>query len=131
MGSEVSEVDQLLIHSLCEEVIQFEEHMSQLYLETHMVVIAPNLTVLVGAGAKRDFFPAKTNKKPTPKHGYLCDTTVIRDVPRRFRGKTARVLAGKVVICVRCDLLGDGHGNAVGLDCLQKIITLFHRAARD
>uniref|UniRef100_A0A1J3E5S3 Putative nucleolar protein 5-2 n=1 Tax=Noccaea caerulescens TaxID=107243 RepID=A0A1J3E5S3_NOCCA len=154
-GSDLSEVDPL-IQSLCHQVLEFDEHMSQLRdnLHTHMQVMAPNVTALLGGtvaarllihdkslrrlskrsasgiqmlGAERSFFPAKstripkTEPTPTPKHGYLYETSVVREAPRRFRGKIARVLAGKVAICVRCDLLGEGHGNSVGLGCLEQV----------
>lgn len=50
MGTEISEEDLSNIKSLCDQVIEISEYRDQLYeyLKNRMLIIAPNLTALVG-----------------------------------------------------------------------------------
>ena len=50
MGTEISEEDLSNITNLCDQVLEIAEYRDQLYeyLKNRMLVIAPNLTALVG-----------------------------------------------------------------------------------
>lgn len=62
----------------------------------------PASTVQVLGAEKALFRALRTGSKP-PKHGVIFQHPLVRQSPRRFRGKVSRVLAAKLAIAARID----------------------------
>ena len=130
MGTEISEDDIINIQNLCDQIINITNYKTQLsnYLDSRMLVIAPNLTVLVGTlvaarlishagsltnlakspastiqilGAEKSLFRALKTKKSTPKHGLIYHTSIIGQASLKNKGKMSRVLAAKMALTIR------------------------------
>ncbi|RZC72787.1 hypothetical protein C5167_048266 [Papaver somniferum] len=150
MGTEVSELDLINIKELCEQVLSLSEYRAQLYdyLKSRMNTIAPNLTALVGElvgarliahggsllnlakqpgstiqilGAEKALFRALKTKHATPKYGLIYHASLIGQAAAKLKGKISRTLAAKSVLAIRCDALGDGQDNSMGLENRAKL----------
>lgn len=150
MGTEVSDLDLENIKDLCSQVLSFSEYRAQLYdyLKSRMSTIAPNLTALVGElvgarliahggsllnlakqpgstvqilGAEKALFRALKTKHATPKYGLIYHASLIGQAAPKHKGKIARSLASKASLAIRCDALGDGQDNAMGLENRVKL----------
>jgi len=151
MGTEVSEEDIENILELCDQVISISQYRDQLseYLKNRMAAIAPNLTVLVGElvgarliahagsllslakypastvqilGAEKALFRALKTKHETPKYGLIYHASLIGQTAPKFKGKISRVLAAKVALAVRYDVLCEGETTTdVGTDGRQVV----------
>jgi len=114
-----------------------------------MAAIAPNLTVLVGElvgarliahagsllslakypastvqilGAEKALFRALKTKHETPKYGLIYHASLIGQTAPKFKGKISRVLAAKVALAVRYDVLCEGETTTdVGTDGRQVV----------
>merc|ERR1711991_964604 len=143
MGTEISAEDLENITMLCDQVIAIGKYRKQLgdYLRNRMNAIAPNLTVMVGElvgarliahcgslmalaknpastvqilGAEKALFRAIKTKHETPKYGLIYHASLIGQASQKFKGKIARVLAGKCAIAIRVDAFGEGDDAEVG-----------------
>ena len=70
----------------------------------------PSSTIQV-LGAEDAFFQHLKKGTPCPKHGIIFQVPEIRNSPKKFRGKIARALAGKIAIAARVDFY---HGESIG-----------------
>jgi nucleolar protein 58 len=136
MGSEISSIDIINIHYLCDQVIEICEYRAQLYeyLKNRMLAIAPNLTVLVGEligarliahagsllnlakhpsstvqilGAEKALFRALKTKHDTPKYGLIYHASLVGQAAPKHKGKISRTLAAKTSLAARVDALGE------------------------
>ncbi|PIN21060.1 Ribosome biogenesis protein - Nop58p/Nop5p [Handroanthus impetiginosus] len=150
MGTEVSDVDLENIKDLCNQVLSLSEYRAQLYdyLKSRMNTIAPNLTALVGElvgarliahggsllnlakqpgstvqilGAEKALFRALKTKHATPKYGLIYHASLIGQAAPKHKGKISRSLAAKAALAIRCDALGDGEDNSMGLENRAKL----------
>ncbi|KAJ6821289.1 putative nucleolar protein 5-1 [Iris pallida] len=152
MGTEVSELDLINIKELCDQVLSLSEYRAQLYdyLRSRMNTIAPNLTALVGElvgarliahggsllnlskqpsstvqilGAEKALFRALKTKHATPKYGLIFHASLVGQAGPKLKGKISRSLAAKTALAIRCDALGDGQDNSMGLEHRAKLET--------
>ncbi|CAE6124653.1 unnamed protein product [Arabidopsis arenosa] len=150
MGTEVSDLDLLHIRELCDQVLSLAEYRAQLYdyLKSRMNTIAPNLTALVGElvgarlishggsllnlakqpgstiqilGAEKALFRALKTKHATPKYGLIYHASLVGQTAPKNKGKISRSLAAKAVLAIRCDALGDGQDNTMGVENRLKL----------
>ncbi|KAL5566974.1 hypothetical protein UlMin_030138 [Ulmus minor] len=150
MGTEVSDLDLINIKELCDQVISLSEYRAQLYdyLKSRMNTIAPNLTALVGElvgarliahggsllnlakqpgstvqilGAEKALFRALKTKHATPKYGLIYHASLIGQAAPKLKGKISRSLAAKAALAIRCDALGDGQDNSMGVENRLKL----------
>ncbi|XP_057800986.1 probable nucleolar protein 5-2 [Salvia miltiorrhiza] len=150
MGTEVSDLDLENIKDLCNQVLSLSEYRAQLYdyLKSRMNTIAPNLTALVGElvgarliahggsllnlakqpgstvqilGAEKALFRALKTKHATPKYGLIYHASLIGQAAPKHKGKISRSLAAKAALAIRCDALGDGEDNTMGLENRVKL----------
>ncbi|GAB2218769.1 hypothetical protein Droror1_Dr00002001 [Drosera rotundifolia] len=152
MGTEVNDLDLLNIIELCDQVLSLAEYRAQLYdyLKSRMQTIAPNLSALVGElvgarliahggsllnlakqpgstvqilGAEKALFRALKTKHATPKYGLIYHASLIGQAAPKIKGKMSRSLAAKTALAVRCDALGEGQDNTMGLENRIKLET--------
>ncbi|KAI6208530.1 SnoRNA binding domain protein [Aphelenchoides besseyi] len=146
MGTDISEMDQIHISQLCDQIIELSSYRVQLneYLKNRMNALAPNLTVLLGElvgarlisragtlitlakypastvqilGAEKALFRALKTKRETPKYGIIYHAQLVSQVPGPLKGKIARKLAAKVSLSTRVDALADENlGNEIGIN---------------
>nr|CAE45597.1 SAR DNA-binding protein-like protein [Lotus japonicus] len=150
MGTEIGELDLMNIKELCDQVLSLSEYRAQLYdyLKSRMNSIAPNLTALVGElvgarliahggslinlakqpgstvqilGAEKALFRALKTKHATPKYGLIYHASLIGQAAPKLKGKISRSLAAKAALAIRCDALGDGVDNTMGLENRAKL----------
>ncbi|KAL8486277.1 hypothetical protein ACS0TY_023111 [Phlomoides rotata] len=150
MGTEVSDLDLENIKDLCNQVLSLSEYRAQLYdyLKSMMNTIAPNLNALVGEligdrliahggsllnlakqpgctvqilGAEKALFRALKTKHTTPKYGLIYHASLIGQAAPNHKGKISRSLAAKAALAIRCDALGDGEDNTMGLENRAKL----------
>ncbi|VDN01477.1 unnamed protein product [Thelazia callipaeda] len=136
MGTDISDSDMLHIRGLCEQIIELTKYRVELaeYLKNRMVVLAPNLTILLGElvgarlishagslvnlakypastvqilGAEKALFRALKTKRDTPKYGIIYHAQLIGQANTKIKGKVARKLAAKVSLATRIDALAD------------------------
>lgn len=154
MGTEVSDLDLMHIRELCDQVLSLAEYRAQLYdyLKSRMNTIAPNLTALVGElvgarlishggsllnlskqpgstvqilGAEKALFRALKTKHATPKYGLIYHASLVGQAPPKGKGKISRSLAAKAALAIRCDALGDGEDNTMGVESRLKVLFLY------
>lgn len=150
MGTEIGDLDLVNIRQLCDQVLSLSEYRAQLYdyLKSRMNTIAPNLTAMVGElvgarliahggsllnlakqpgstvqilGAEKALFRALKTKHATPKYGLIYHASLIGQAAPKFKGKISRSLAAKTALAIRCDALGDGQDNTMGLENRAKL----------
>ena len=137
-----ADIDLSIVKGYANQIISLNDFRGELeeYLDTLMMSVAPNLTVLIGSliGAKLiskagslkklAFMPAsriqllgaekalyrflKTGEK-RPKHGLIFQWNQIRGSRQNIRGKIARTIAGKLGIASKVDYFG---GEYIGDD---------------
>lgn len=145
MGTEISDDDIISIQHLCEQVVEMSNYRASLYsyLQSRMMAIAPNLTVLLGElvgarlmsqsgslinlakqpastlqllGAEKALFRALKSKSQTPKYGLIYHSTLVGQASTRNKGKISRMLAAKVALAVRFDALGEEVTADLGIE---------------
>ncbi|KAL5055531.1 hypothetical protein RYX36_036213 [Vicia faba] len=150
MGTEIGDLDLENIRELCDQVLSLSEYRAQLYdyLKSRMNTIAPNLTAMVGElvgarliahggsllnlakqpgstvqilGAEKALFRALKTKHATPKYGLIYHASLIGQAAPKLKGKISRSLAAKTALAIRCDALGDGEDNTMGLENRAKL----------
>jgi nucleolar protein 56 len=62
----------------------------------------PSSTIQVLGAEKALFRHLRTRSSP-PKHGIIFNTTYVSSAQLKHRGKIARALASKLVICIKMD----------------------------
>ncbi|EUB64591.1 Nucleolar protein [Echinococcus granulosus] len=136
LGTELTNDDVEMIHSLCDQVMEVAESRNTLheYLVKRMVAVAPNLTALVGEilgarliaragtlvnlakhpastvqilGAEKALFRALKTRHSTPKYGLLYHASLVGQAGPTIKGKISRMLAAKAALSIRLDALGD------------------------
>ncbi len=65
----------------------------------------PSSTLQVLGAEEALFSHIKSGTKP-PKHGFLFNHPYVKTLSKKARGKMARVLSGKLAICLRSDVFG-------------------------
>ncbi|CAI0432348.1 unnamed protein product [Linum tenue] len=142
MGTEVSEHDLANVRQLCDQAQLYD------YLKSRMNTVAPNLTALVGElvgarliahggslmnlakqpgstvqilGAEKALFRALKTKHATPKYGLIYHASLVGQAAPKMKGKISRSLAAKASLAIRCDALGDGQDNSMGLENRLKL----------
>lgn len=66
------------------------------------LMLMPSSTIQV-LGAEKALFRHLRSKSSPPKHGIIFNTTYVSSAPLKNRGKIARALASKLVICIKMD----------------------------
>lgn len=137
MGGELAEVDWVNIKAFAERVNSLGDYKTSLqqYLIDKMMIVAPNLTQLIGQtigakliskagsltnlakspastiqilGAEKALFRALKKKKGnTPKYGLIFHSTFIQRAAKEHRGKISRYLANKAALASRIDCFMD------------------------
>lgn len=144
MGGDMAEVDWDCIRTFATRVAslgQYRENLSQ-YLVDKMMLVAPNLTQLMGQnigakliskagsltnlakapastiqilGAEKALFRALKKKKGnTPKYGLIFHSTFIQRAAKEHRGKISRYLANKAALACRIDCFMDAPPTVFG-----------------
>lgn len=132
MGQGLSEIDQNTIIELCNKILKHFEFRAKIqeFLRRRMVLVAPNLTSLIGEnvgaklisqagslttlakypastvqilGAEKALFRALKTKGNTPKYGLLYHSTFIGRAQAKDKGKISRYLANKCSLASRLD----------------------------
>lgn len=132
IGAPFDELDILVVKRCVDQIRSLQHLREQIaeYVEGLMSQIAPNLKALVGGtigarlislagglsslsrfpastiqvlGAEKALFRSFKTKAKPPKHGVIYQHPSIRTAPKRYRGKIARALAGKIAIAARVD----------------------------
>lgn len=145
MGTEISDDDIISIQHLCEQVVEMSNYRTSLYsyLQSRMMAIAPNLTVLLGElvgarlmsqsgslinlakqpastlqllGAEKALFRALKSKSQTPKYGLIYHSNLVGLASTKNKGKISRMLAAKVALSVRYDALGEDITADLGIE---------------
>lgn len=145
MGTEISDDDIISIQHLCEQVVEMSNYRVSLYsyLQSRMMAIAPNLTVLLGElvgarlmsqsgslinlakqpastlqllGAEKALFRALKSKSQTPKYGLIYHSNLVGLASTKNKGKISRMLAAKVALSVRYDALGEDITADLGIE---------------
>jgi len=146
-----ADIDLVVVKQYAEQIISLDDFRNELelYLESQMESVAPNLTALIGSliGAKLiskagglkslAYMPAsriqllgaekalyrflKTGEK-RPKHGLIFQWNQIRGSKQHLRGKIARIVAGKIGIASKVDFFdGEFIGEALNKEIENKI----------
>lgn len=134
MGTEITDEDALFMQDLCTEIIGLVEYRESLntYVHTRMMMMAPNLSILVGElvaarlmshagslinlakhpastvqilGAEKALFRALKSKRDTPKYGLIYHSQLVTQSSKKNKGKMSRMLAAKASLATRYDAL--------------------------
>ncbi len=135
MGANLSEKDLIEIQSLARNALNLKKFRKELveFIEQGMKEVAPNFSYLCGGllgarflahsgsleklaflpsstlqvlGAEKSLFQhLKTHSNP-PKHGYLFQHPMLKELKPKQKGKIARALAAKLAIAVKEDFFG-------------------------
>ncbi|CAB3365250.1 Hypothetical predicted protein [Cloeon dipterum] len=150
MGTEISDEDIDNIQMLCIEILAMITHRTSLfeYLKSRMMVIAPNLSIMVGEligarlisragslvnlskfpastvqllGSEKALFRALKTKRDTPKYGLIYHATLVGQASTKNKGKAARMLAAKASLACRVDALGEDGNVDLGAEHKAKL----------
>ena len=149
-GADIEEADLLMLKSFAESIYSLQESRKELevYIDSKMEAIAPNLRDLLGAtlgakliahigsikrlatypasviqimGAEKAIFRhLKTGERP-PKHGLIFQHPSVRGAKWWNRGKIARNLALKITLAVRKDVFSGEYDPSIAEDYLKKV----------
>lgn len=144
MGGDMAEVDWDCIRTFATRVASLGEYKNNLgqYLVDKMMLVAPNLTQLIGQnigakliakagsltnlakspastiqilGAEKALFRALKKKKGnTPKYGLIFHSSFIQRAAKENRGKISRYLANKAALACRIDCFMDAPPTIFG-----------------
>ncbi len=142
------------------DLIKEKEHLEN-YLKKLMREICPNISEVAGekvgaklirkAGSLRKLvkFPASTiqvlgaekalfihlrkKKVPPPKHGYIYLHPLVKNAPKKIRGKIARKLANKIAIAARIDYFNKDKfiGKELKKELLEEYNELIEKYKKD
>lgn len=136
MGTDISDIDMINIHSFADRVISLTDYRSSLYgyLCNKMHAVAPNVSALIGEmvgarlishagsltnlakypastlqilGAEKALFRALKTRGNTPKYGLIYHSSFISRAAQKNKGRISRILANKVSIASRIDCFTD------------------------
>ena len=149
-GADIEEADLLMLKSFAESIYSLQKSRKELevYIDSKMESIAPNLRDLLGAtlgakliahigsikrlatypasviqimGAEKAIFRhLKTGERP-PKHGLIFQHPSVRGAKWWNRGKIARNLALKITLAVRKDVFSGEYDPSIAEDYLKKV----------
>ena len=149
-GADIEEDDLIMLKSFAESIYSFQKSRKELevYIDSKMEAIAPNLRDLLGAslgakliahigsikrlatypasviqimGAEKAIFRhLKTGERP-PKHGLIFQHPSVRGAKWWNRGKVARNLALKITLAVRKDVFSGEYDPSIAEDYLNKV----------
>lgn len=149
-GADIDEDDLKMLKSFAESIysLQKSRHELEIYIDSKMEAIAPNLRDLLGAtlgakliahigsikrlatypasviqimGAEKAIFRhLKTGERP-PKHGLIFQHPSVRGAKWWNRGKIARNLALKITLAVRKDVFSGEYDPSIAEDYLKKV----------
>ncbi|WP_295617406.1 NOP5/NOP56 family protein [uncultured Methanobrevibacter sp.] len=149
-GADIEEDDLIILKSFAESIYSFQKSRKELevYIDSKMEAIAPNLRDLLGAslgakliahigsikrlatypasviqimGAEKAIFRhLKTGERP-PKHGLIFQHPSVRGAKWWNRGKVARNLALKITLAVRKDVFSGEYDPSIAEDYLNKV----------
>ena len=149
-GADIEEVDLVMLKSFAESIYSLQKSRKELevYIDSKMEAIAPNLRDLLGAslgakliahigsikrlatypasviqimGAEKAIFRhLKTGERP-PKHGLIFQHPSVRGAKWWNRGKIARNLALKITLAVRKDVFSGEYDPSIAEDYLKKV----------
>ena len=149
-GADIEEADLLMLKSFAESIYSLQKSRKELevYIDSKMEAIAPNLRDLLGAtlgakliahigsikrlatypasviqimGAEKAIFRhLKTGERP-PKHGLIFQHPSVRGAKWWNRGKVARNLALKITLAVRKDVFSGEYDPSIAEDYLKKV----------
>ena len=124
---------QILLEERIKDLEKVRDEISR-EIEKRANIICPNISYLVGPiiaarliasagslrrlaklpastiqvlGAEEAFFRHLKSGAKCPKHGIIFRVPLVRNSPRKFRGKIARALASKIAIAARVDYYGN------------------------
>ena len=140
MGSKIPEKAMKEIRALAENALKLKQERKEIqeFIEEEMGKLAPNFSDLAGAvlgarllasasglkqlammpgstiqllGAEKALFRHLKNKKSKgPKYGFIYGHTLLKSVSGKHKGRVARSLASKLVLCARTDYFGSKKG---------------------
>ena len=149
-GADIEEADLLMLKSFAESIYSLQKSRKELevYIDSKMEAIAPNLRDLLGAtlgakliahigsikrlatypasviqimGAEKAIFRhLKTGERP-PKHGLIFQHPSVRGAKWWNRGKVARNLALKITLAVRKDVFSGEYDPTIAEEYLKKV----------
>ena len=149
-GADIEEEDLLMLKSFAESIYSLQKSRKELeiYIDSKMEEIAPNLRDLLGAtlgakliahigsikrlatypasviqimGAEKAIFRhLKTGERP-PKHGLIFQHPSVRGAKWWNRGKVARNLALKITLAVRKDVFSGEYDPTIAEEYLKKV----------
>lgn len=149
-GADIEEEDLEMLKSFAESIYSLQKSRKELevYIDSKMEAIAPNLRDLLGAtlgakliahigsikrlatypasviqimGAEKAIFRhLKTGERP-PKHGLIFQHPSVRGAKWWNRGKIARNLALKITLAVRKDVFSGEYDPSIAEDYLKKV----------
>ena len=149
-GADIEEADLEMLKSFAESIYSLQKSRKELevYIDSKMEAIAPNLRDLLGAtlgakliahigsikrlatypasviqimGAEKAIFRhLKTGERP-PKHGLIFQHPSVRGAKWWNRGKIARTLALKITFAVRKDVFSGEFDPSIAEDYLKKV----------
>ena len=149
-GADIEEADLEMLKSFAESIYSLQKSRKELevYIDSKMESIAPNLRDLLGAtlgakliahigsikrlatypasviqimGAEKAIFRhLKTGERP-PKHGLIFQHPSVRGAKWWNRGKVARNLALKITLAVRKDVFSGEYDPSIAEDYLKKV----------
>lgn len=149
-GADIEDYDLEMLKSFAESIysLQKSRHELEIYIDSKMEDIAPNLRDLLGAtlgakliahigsikrlatypasviqimGAEKAIFRhLKTGERP-PKHGLIFQHPSVRGAKWWNRGKIARNLALKITLAVRKDVFSGEYDPSIAEDYLKKV----------
>lgn len=117
-------------YARCARALFEERRQLETYISTCMEDVAPNLSEILGPmlgarmiaragslerlaklpasaiqvmGAREALFKHLREGTPSPKHGFIYRHPLVSGAPKQFRGRIARMLAGKAAIAARVD----------------------------
>ena len=149
-GADIEEADLLMLKSFAESIYSLQESRKELevYIDSKMEAIAPNLRDLLGAtlgakliahigsikrlatypasviqimGAEKAIFRHFKSGERPPKHGLIFQHPSVRGAKWWNRGKIARNLALKITLAVRKDVFSGEYDPSIAEDYLKKV----------
>lgn len=143
IGSKIESIDLSIIEKLCSIIINLTEFKNYLNftLFKKVAIIAPNLNQIIGEhlvakliskagslknltrfpsstiqilGSEKALFKALKNKIKTPKYGILFNSSLMRQIDRKFQAKFSRYLANKCSLAIRIDYFSNYTSHIYG-----------------
>ena len=153
IGADIDDDDLLIIQNLANSIASLQKSRKdiEIYIETKMDKIAPNLKDIAGAslgakliahvgslnrmalypsstiqimGAEKALFRHLTTGERPPKHGLIYQHPDIRSAKWWIRGKLARVLAAKISLAIRKDVYSGEYDPDIKKSYIKRVETI-------